>query len=60
MQKVPDARCGGEVTVYECLQGFESVLVGTDRPTFLLTAPLFFTFLTSNFPTLFVLLNFIL
>ena len=30
------------------------------RTTFLLTAPLFFTFLTSNFPTLFVLLNFIL
>ena len=33
-----------------------------DRDTndILLTAPLFFTFLTSNFPTLFVLLNFIL
>ena len=30
------------------------------RTTFLLIAPLFFTFLTSNFPTLFVLLNFIL
>ena len=30
------------------------------RTTFLLTAPLFFTFLTSNFPTLFVFLNFIL
>ena len=30
------------------------------RTTFLLTAPLFLTFLTSNFPTLFVLLNFIL
>ena len=30
------------------------------RTTFLLTAPLFFTFLTSNFPTLFVLPNFIL
>ena len=30
------------------------------RTTFLLTAPLFFTFLTSNFPTLFVRLNFIL
>ena len=36
MQKVPDPRSGGElleVTVYECLQGFESVLAGTDRPT---------------------------
>ena len=30
------------------------------RTTFLLTAPLFFTFLTSNFPHMFVLLNFIL
>ena len=30
------------------------------RTTFLLTAPLFFTFLTSNFPTLFVFLNCIL
>ena len=33
MQKVPDPRFGGEVTVYECLQGFESVLAGIDRPT---------------------------
>ena len=30
------------------------------QTTFLLTAPLFPTFLTSNFPDLFVLLNFIL
>ena len=30
------------------------------RTAFLLTAPLFFTILTSNFPTLFVLLNFML
>ena len=30
------------------------------RTTFLLTAPLFFTFLTSNFPTLFAFLKFIL
>ena len=33
MKKVPDPRSGGEVTVYECLQGLESVLAGTDRPT---------------------------
>ena len=35
MQKIPDPRSGGEVTVYECLQGLESVLAGsgTDRPT---------------------------
>ena len=33
---------------------------GTLKGTFLLTAPLFFTFLTSKFPTLFALLNFIL
>ena len=36
MQNVPDPRSGGEVTVYECLQGLDlkSVLAGTsDRPT---------------------------
>ena len=35
MQKVPDSRSGGEVTVYERLQVLESVLAGrsTDRPT---------------------------
>ena len=37
MQEVPDPRSGGEVRVYECLQGLQSVLAGsgtgTDRPT---------------------------
>ena len=33
MQKVPDLRSGGKVTVYERLQGLESVLAGTNRTT---------------------------